>query len=541
MTTLELVIESLASGAQRREPMHRDGAEWSAVLRAQVGDRYWLVADSLTSLLDPAADDVEMVAGRAVCRVRGPWPRGEQLRPRVADPVVYEMHVRGFAGTFRGVIDRLAHLVELGVGAIELMPVHPFDTSTNYWGYMPLVWGAVHGPYAAGDDAAGELAELCRAAHDLGIEVWLDVVFNHTAEGDASMPALSLRGLDRMGAYLHRHDGTLLDDSGCGNTIDVRGATVRHLVLEALDRFVALGVDGFRFDLATILTRDGGSFVRRIGDWAADRGVRLVAEAWDLAAHQVGPGFPDQRWAQWNDRFRDDVRGFLRGEPGLVPAMVQRVAGSPELFPDDPARSINFVTAHDGLTMFDLVSVTSDRHRSWDCGPALRHQVMRNAFAVLLLSAGTPMFVMGDEFGRTQDGHDNPYDIDGPLSWVDWGRAEEWRDFTATVRTLVGVRRRVGGALRRAGVRCYGVDGPPDLHHHSHSLAWATDGLYVMANMWTETLTFHLQEDGPWSVSISTIDGTAQRLDREGPLRRGDTVSVPPRSITVVCGEEALQ
>lgn len=538
VATLEVVVEP-EGAAVRHVPLVRDEAgTWSGVLRGDVGDRYWLLADGSVPLVDPAVDDVELVGGRPVGRLRGPWPNGARQAARSELPVVYELHVRGFGGTFGGVASRMGYLADLGVDVVELMPVHPFDDSDNYWGYMPTVWGAVHRGYADGDDPAAELADLCAAAHEAGIEVWLDVVFNHTGEGDETRPARTLRGLDRAGTYLHRADGSLVDDSGCGNTVDVRSPVVQHLVLEALERYAALGVDGFRFDLATILTSDGGAFVHRLGDWAAARGVRLVAEAWDLSAYQVGPGFPDQRWAQWNDRFRDDVRGFLRGEPGLVPAMVQRVAGSPELFPDDSARSVNFVTAHDGLTLFDLTAVTDDRHRAWDCGAELRPQMLRNAFTVLLLSAGTAMFVMGDEFGRTQQGHDNPYDIDGPLSWVDWTRAAEWRGLTDTVRTLIAVRRRVARALRRVGVRCYGVDGPPDLHHHSHSLAWATDGLYVMANMWWEPLTFVVHEQGPWASVLSTVDGRAHPwagAPDEGGL---STVTVPPRSITVLCGEE---
>jgi glycogen operon protein len=536
--TLEVVVEP-SNGAVRRAPLGRDEAgTWSGVLRGVVGDRYWLLADGSVPLLDPAADDIELVDGRPVCRLRGPWPPGGRLGAAVELPVVYELHVRGFGGTFGGVAARLGQLADLGVDVIELMPVHPFDDRDNYWGYMPIVWGAVHRGYADSDDSAADLAGLCRAAHEVGIAVWLDVVFNHTGEGDETRPTHSLRGLDRSGSYLHRQDGTLVDDSGCGNTVDVRSPVVQHLVLEALERFAAVGVDGFRFDLATILTGDGGAFVRRLGDWAEARGVRLVAEAWDLAAYQVGPGFPDQRWAQWNDRFRDDVRGFLRGEPGLVPAMVQRVSGSPELFPDDSARSVNFVTAHDGLTLHDLMSVTSDRHRSWDCGSELRPQMLRNAFTVLLLSAGTAMFVMGDEHARTQHGHDNPYDVDGPLSWVDWERAEQWRELTDTVRTLIRIRRRAARALRRSGVRCYGVDGAPDLHHHSHSLAWATDGLYVMANMWWEPLTFTVREHGRWRSVLSTVDGREHMWSGGGDVHGLATVTVPPRSITVLCGEE---
>jgi glycogen operon protein len=535
---LDLFVATSPHAEPQRVPMQRDGGHWNATIEADDGSHYWLVADGVGPLVDPAAADVVVLDdGTALGVFRGPWPGGEQLATRHADPVVYELHVRGFARTFDGVAARLDHLVDLGVNVIELMPVHPFDPADNYWGYMPLVWGAVHRPYAApGDDPAAALAAFVARAHERGIEVWLDVVFNHTGEGDAALPTRSLRGLDDRGAYLHHSDGRYVDDSGCGNTIDPSDPTVRELVLEALERFAALGIDGFRFDLASILTRDGGGLVRAIGDWASRRGVRLVAEAWDLAAYQVGPGFPDARWAQWNDRFRDDVRGFLRGEAGRVPGMIQRVQGSPDLFPDDPARSINFVTAHDGLTLHDLTIVTSDRHHSWDCGPALRPQMVRNAFCLLLLSAGTPMFVMGDEFARTQQGHDNPYDIDSPLTWVDWTRFDEWRPLYDTVRSLIGLRRRTAGELVGGGVRCYGVDRLPDETHESRSLAWATDDLYVMANMWWEPLTFTIHEPGPWRLWLCTADADVPTRSRD-ELAGGGTVVVPPRSVTVLTGE----
>jgi glycogen operon protein len=271
-----------------------------------------------------------------------------------------------------------------------------------------------------------------------------------------------------------------------------------------LGRFADLGVDGFRFDLASLLTRDGGELVRRITEWAEGRGVRLIAEPWDLAEYQVGKWQPP--WLEWNDRFRDDVRGFLRGEPGLVPTMLRRVQGSPDLFPLAPERSVNFLTAHDGLTMHDLTVVTSDRHRSWDGGDALRMQQLKNYFTLLLLSAGTPMFVMGDEFGRTQNGHDNPYNIDSALTWVDWTRLDEWRELHGFVRDLLRLRR----ANRPSHFRFYGVGREPDLSEESRSLAWSAGGLYVTVNAWWEPLTFEFQETGPWELALSTasLEGT---------------------------------
>jgi isoamylase len=499
-----LVVESRTDGTTVAFPMSSDGGDWIGTMRASHGDRYWLVADGSTPLVDPSAGDVEMTERGPVSVLRAtPWPIEPTLGHHHRQPVVYEMHVRGFARTFAGCVDRLPYLADLGVNVVEVMPFHPFDSRTNYWGYMPIVWGAVHRPYATGRDAPAEFASFVRAAHTHDIEVWVDVVFNHTGEGDASMPTWSLRGLDDKGAYRHRPDGSYTDDSGCGNDADPANENIRRLVLEALDRYADLGVDGFRFDLASLLTRDGGDLVRRIGDWAERRGVVLIAEAWDLAAYQVGNAFPDHRWLQWNDRFRDDMRGFLRSEPGLVPAVIQRVTGSPDLFGAGGAsRSINFLDAHDGLTMHDLTAVTSDRHRSWDCGPELRPQQLANAFCLLLLSAGTPMFVMGDEFARTQDCHDNPYNIDGPLTWVDWTRIERWHELRDTVRRLIAIRRRADFTE----VRCFGVDGPPDTLPESRSLCWSAGNVLVMANMWFHDLAFHVPEPGHWVQVLSTAN-----------------------------------
>ncbi len=553
---IELVVRSALHHPERRLRLQRaqtiptsaaqgiddgvdDGADdgsgwWGVTTTAAAGDHYWLVVDGGEPILDPSAEAVTFVDGRPVCVMRGsPWPKRRSLGRATPTPVIYEMHPRGFAHTFAGAIERLPYLRDLGVDVIELMPVHPFDASDNYWGYMPIVWGAVHQPYAASSDAAIELADLVSAAHDHGIAVWLDVVFNHTGEGDPTRPDWTFRGLDPS-VYRWHDDGRRYDDSGCGNDIDPSDPWVRTLVIEALGRYADLGIDGFRFDLASLLTRDGGGLVRRIGDWATERSVTLVAEPWDLASYQVGRGFPDQRWAQWNDRFRDDVRGFVRGEPGLVPAMMQRVAGSPQIFDGEAWRSVNFVTAHDGLTLHDLSIVTSDRHRSWDCGPELRPQQLRNYFVHLLLSAGAAMFVMGDEFGRTQGGHDNPYDIDGPISWVDWSRLDEHRGLHEFVRRLLVLRRH----LDHHGVRCFGAQGGPDIEFESRSLAWHSGALYVMANSWWEPLEFTVQASGAWRLELMTTEqvprGAGEVAGEVAGELSGGTVHVPPRSIAVL-------
>jgi glycogen operon protein len=508
---------------------------WVATLAIADGDTYWLVVDDGVPLLDPHCRALVHTPDGPRSMWRAPWPAHAQGSPLAAAPIVYELHVRGFGRTFGGVAERLDRVVAAGANVVELMPVHPFDPSDNYWGYMPLVWGAVHGEY--GTDAlhaAEECAALIAAAHDRGLHVWLDVVFNHTGEGDATMPTRSLRGLDDAHLYRHHPDGRYVDDSGCGNDIDPSHPYVRALVLEALDRYADLGFDGFRFDLASLLTRDGGGLVQQITEWAAGRRVTLVAEPWDLGAYQVGAAVWPASWLQWNDRFRDDVRGFLRGEPGLVGAIRQRVSGSDDLFSagndgegvgagDGAARSLNFVTAHDGLTLHDLTMVTSDRHRSWDCGDQLRPQQLQNYFTMLLLSAGTPMWVMGDEFARTQGGHDNPYDIDGPISWVDWRRATEWAGLTAFVRELVALRQACPPGAD--GFRFHGVGAAIDESYESRSIAWSSAGLYVMVNAWWEPLTFTVQEPGRWQHELATASPTV-----DGP----GVFTLAPRSIVVL-------
>jgi isoamylase len=504
--------------------------------------------------------------------VATPWPKRRPPRHTTRPLVVYEAHVRGLtavrprpdAGTFRAAIDELPRLVDLGVSVLELLPVHQFDPDEgNYWGYMPLVFGAVHRQYAAGDRPAEELAELVDAAHAHDIEVWLDVVVNHTTEADPAGPSYSLRILDEREYYVVHPDGTYLDDAGTGNVIDAHSPQARRLIMECLDRFADLGVDGFRFDLAAVLARDA-DFVRAIGDWGERRGVRLVAEPWDMARYLLGPDFPDQRWMQWNGEFRDDVRGFLRGEPGMVPRMVQRLDGSPDLF-TSPMCSLNFLTAHDGFTMYDLVAYdhrhneangwdNTDGHhdnRSWNCGwegdvdvpddvMVLRRRQLRNAVCLLLLSHGVPMFVAGDEFARTQGGNNNAYNQDNETSWLDWRRAAEWAGHERFVRDVLAVRAAhpVLWDPQRWGSRLttFGATGGPDVGHESRSIAWAVDGLYVMANMWWEPVEFTVQVPGEWRVIIDTVNETGDELDGvlEADPVAGDVVTVGPRSIVVL-------
>lgn len=507
-------------------------------------------------------------------------------------PVIFEMHVRGatmqpssgvadeLRGTLAGLAELVPYLRDLGAEALELLPVHQLDPAEgNYWGYMPHVFGALYDRYVAGPDPDDELRRLVERCHEEGIEVILDVVFNHTGEDGVRGPTYSLRGIDNVSYYALRPGGAYRDDAGCGNILRAAHPAVAALVLGTLTRFADLGVDGFRFDLATILGRDRhGNLQARselldaISELAETRGLRLIAEPWDLSAYQVGAAFPGRGWAQWNGRFRDDVRSFVRGEPGMVTALMQRVQGSPDLFDDRSHESVNFVTCHDGFTLHDLVSYDhkhnevnghgntdgTDHNRSWNCGwegaegapaevVALRRQQMRNLIGLLLVSRGTPMLMLGDEIAQTQHGNNNPYNQDSPLTWIDWERALVWDDLRRFVRTMIA-HRRAHPSIDRvspwgADVTFHGVDGPPDLSFESHSLAWLLSGasvgdddLYVMANAWWEPLRFHLPEPGPWwRIADTSLPSPADvaELGGEVPVE-GDRYFVAPRSLVVL-------
>ena len=581
----ERVVAEIDGG--RTLALRRAGSDWVGEIEA--GTRYALRADGPAerrfnwsrSLVDPSATEVWFPdshrrssaqpgtrpnLGCAPVAVATPWPAVQPSRHTHRPLLVYEAHIRGLtkrrdgadAGTFRAAVDELPRLAELGVSVLELLPVHQYDPDEgNYWGYMPLVFGAIHRQYAAGEDAATELAELIAAAHEHDIEVWLDVVFNHTTEEDERGPTYNLRGLDESGYYVVHDDGRYADEAGTGNIVDAASPPAQRLIMAALDRLADLGVDGFRFDLATVMSREP-SFVRRLGDWAERRVVRLIAEPWDLVRYQLGRSFPDPRWAQWNGRFRDDMRSFLRGEESMVSSVMRRLEGSPDLF-DSPMNSINFLTSHDGFTMYDLVSYDrkhndangwantdgADDNRSWNCGwegdtgvpttvLTVRRRQLRNAMCLLLLSHGTPMFVAGDEFARTQHGNNNPYNQDNETSWIDWSRESEFGSLETFVERLIDFRADHPVLWRDepwgARVEWFGVAGAPDLSASSRSLAWHIDGLYVMANMWWEPLTFAVQVPGGWQRVIDTAD----EAGFADAVVQGPSVTVAPRSIVVL-------
>ena len=449
------------------------------------------------------------------CVVTDPQTGWEPTRPLQhpwAETIIYELHVRGFTihpsadvehpGTYRGLIEKIPYLTDLGVTAVELMPVQEFNEHElvrtnphtgerlrNYWGYNPAAFMAPNGAYAhdgcCGEQVA-EFKDMVRAFHAADIEVILDVVFNHTAEGDELGPTLSWRGLDNNLYYLLKNDRRFYRDyTGTGNTVKADHPVVRDLILDAL-RFwvVEMHVDGFRFDLASVLGRDEDGhlladppLLERIAHDPVLRNVKIIAEAWDAAgAYQVGT-FSGRRWSEWNGRFRDDVRRFWRGDPGMLGAFASRLAGSADLYEHTgkgPESSINYVTSHDGFTLHDLVSY-ADKHNEANGefnrdgtdanyshnygveGPtddpqitAVRTRQVKNLLLTLLLSHGVPMLLGGDEFRRTQRGNNNAYCQDNEIGWWLWDRLDEHATIHRFVKELIAARQ-AHPPLRHAG------------------------------------------------------------------------------------------
>ncbi len=427
------------------------------------------------------------------------WRGDRHLRRGLADTIIYEMHVKGFTasptsgvthpGTYRGVVEKIPYLQSLGVTAVELMPVHEFASAmpladggvrTNYWGYDPLAFFAPHRGYAADTSPGGqvhEFKEMVRALHAAGIEVILDVVFNHTAEGNHLGPTLSLKGLENRVYYMLGDGGaTYRNYTGCGNTINGNHPVVREMIFLCLRNWVHnYHIDGFRFDLASVLSRDRNGdlqpnppVVEVITEDPALADTKIIAEAWDAAgAYQVG-SFARLRWAEWNGRYRDDVRRYWRGDFAQTGHLATRLAGSSDLYGDDerqPCHSINFVTSHDGFTLSDLVSyrekhneVNGEGNRDGDNnnfsenygveGPthrpeveSLRRRQVRNMLATLLLSQGVPMMLAGDEFRRTQQGNNNAWCQDNEVSWFDWTLIDQHADLVRFTRELIRFRR----------------------------------------------------------------------------------------------------
>jgi glycogen operon protein len=543
------------------------------------------------------------------------WEGDTPLKRPSTQTIVYEMHVRGFTrhpssgvppeirGTYRGLIEKIPYLHDLGVTAVELLPVFQFDVQNcprglvNYWGYQPISFFAPHRAYSSRQDVNGpvdEFRDMVKALHRAGIEVILDVVFNHTAEGGQDGPNLCFRGIDNSAYYILNQDPAFyLDFSGCGNTLNANHPTVRRLILDSLRYWVQeMHVDGFRFDLAAVLSRDSDGHMMAnpplIWDIESDpvlAGTKMIAEAWDAAGlYQVG-SFVGDSWKEWNGRFRDDVRSFFRGDRGTVLRFADRMLGSREIYGHEAReaeQSVNFVTCHDGFTLNDVVSYNQkhneangennrdggDDNRSWNHGvegatddPAietLRNRQVKNLLTVTLLSIGMPMILMGDELRHTQGGNNNAYCHDNESVWFDWTGLEKHRDVHRFARLLIARRlqRDIGPERQRMtlnqlisgafkdwhGVKLH----QPDWGDDSHSIAFCArlsspDRLvYFIFNAYWEALDFELpplnnEGKNPWCRWIDTyLDSPEDIVElRESIPVVSKSYRVGPRSVVL--------
>ncbi|GAA2708250.1 glycogen debranching protein GlgX [Actinoplanes palleronii] len=506
------------------------------------------------------------------------WAGDQPLNRPMAEMVVYEMHVGGFTrspgsgvarpGTFAAVTEKIPYLTALGVTAVELLPVFDFDASTgNYWGYSTAGFFAPHAGYCEQPQAGAhvrEFRDMVAALHRAGLEVILDVVVNHTDEGNQLGPLFCWAGLDNTNYYhLDRADPRYYDDySGCGNTLMANHPIVTKMIVDCLEYWVReMHVDGFRFDEAAVLTRGPGGVILdeppvvwqiELSDTLAT--TKIIAEAWDAAgAYEVGH-YPGYRWAEWNGRFRDTVRRFVRGDPGLLGAMAERLGGSADLYQargHRPVNSVNFVTCHDGFTLADLVAYDrkhndtngednrdgNDDNLSWNCGAegpttdpdvlALRRRQTKNFAALLLFSRGVPMITAGDEAGRSQQGNNNAYCQDNPVGWFDWSLPGANADLLRFWTGLIALRRR-HRVLRRdefytgRDVTWHGTQLPPPDWDDPQGRAFACTltgvgddpDLLLMMNMHSAPLEFQFDPERRWARTVDTaLDSPADIAD----------------------------
>jgi isoamylase len=536
------------------------------------------------------------------------------------ESIIYEMHARGFTrsatagvahpGTFSGIIEKIPYLQDLGITAVELLPVMEYDEKeilrfapdgtplTNYWGYSTIGFFAPTSNYCVSSEFGGHLDEfrdMVKALHKARIEVILDVVFNHTNEGNHLGPTINYKGLDNS---IYHHLSPLnrsyyMDYSGCGNALNCNHPLVQKLIAESLQFWAGdMHVDGFRFDEGSILSRgeDGAPMthppiVWRIEFDEALADTKVIAEAWDAAGlYQIGY-FPGMRWGEWNGRYRDAIRRFVAGQPGIVGEVATRIAGSSDLYQQNgraPANSVNFITCHDGFTLNDLVSYNTkhnesngednrdgiDDNASWNCGvegptddpaiEALRNRQVKNLAAILLLSEGVPMILGGDEMRRSQRGNNNGYCQDNETSWFDWRLLDDHADVHRFFKLMIAFRKR-HMALKRRSFFTGSVNdrGLPDVAWHGCSLgepgwhdSWcrvlsytmAGEGnepdLHVILNMSDETLDFELPRPGlrSWYRCVDTSLASPEDICDPGtePLVPDDQLAVTPRTVVVL-------
>ncbi len=568
-----------------------DAFRWGWRIWGPEGDGHCFDPDLI--LLDPSATAVAdghewgkstWDGGRGTERrslfIRRPFDWYDDVPPLTPteDTIIYELHVRGFTchpdsaaakpGTFMGLVEKIPYLKELGVTAVELLPVHEFDENDcpfsnpetgeqhrNFWGYNTIAFAAPKAAYAASGAEHHQLIEfreMVRRFHQAGIEVYLDVVFNHTGEGDHRGRTYSYRAIDNELYYMLAPDGSYMNFSGCGNTVNCNHPIVRNLIMTCLRFWVSeMHIDGLRFDLASVFGRDSTGKVLvepPIIEMIAKDGVladtKLIAEPWDAGGlHQVGDFPYGLRWSEWNAHYRDDVRRFWRGDFGMTSTFATRFCGSADLYQASgrqPKASINFITCHDGFTLYDVVSYNHkhndangednrdgmDENFSWNCGVEgstddpdvleLRQRQAKNLIATLLLSQGVPMLLAGDEFLRTQQGNNNAWCQDNELSWVNWHLAEKNAEFLRFVRMLIALRRRHPALRRRNFFRGRGPDANllpdinwhglkpnrPDFSYTSRTIALTMHGLltgrepdhdfYIAFNAWDQPCMFEI-------------------------------------------------
>lgn len=620
---------------------HRTFSFWHVYVRQlPVGTHYtWRIAtaghslDQAPELLDPwarAVSDarwdrraaiVQPTLGNSlraiVCEQDDEPPAPPPTTRDITDIVIYEMHVGGFTrhpsadvrhpGTFAGVIEKIPYLQQLGITHVEFLPVMAFDEDSvpnetfarglrNYWGYNTHTFYAPHPGYCVeAAQAPREFRDCVRALHAAGIGVLLDVVFNHTAESGADGPTINFKGLANDIFYQHddQDPSRYRDYTGCGNTVNCNHPLVTNFILRCLEYWTdRLGVDGYRFDLASVFARggDGAPMADPPLTWGIELSPALmrrpvIAEAWDAAGlYQVGT-FPGMRWAEWNGRYRDAMRAFVRGEPRLVGEVATRLSGSPDLYGRrTPLHSVNFITCHDGFTLHDLVSY-NDKHNqangddnrdgcnqnvSWNCGAEgptddpqileLRRRQARNLMAILFLSQGTPMILAGDEVLHSQRGNNNAYCQDNEISWFDWRRADAEGSMLRFTRELIALRRRHRSLRRKAFLTGRPAPGAtlPDIAWHgeclgkppwfdptARQLAFTLAGtdpdeppLHVILNMWWERRTFQLPvlPRGEWRCAVDTALASPRDIvppDRQ-EIFSGDRYVAQPRSVVVL-------
>ena len=531
------------------------------------------------------------------------WAGDVSPRPE-SDAIVYELHVKGFtshpssgvhpsrAGTYAGLIEKIPYLKDLGITVVELMPIFQRDPHEgDYWGYMPLNFFAPHAQYGScGDDGQHlEFKNMVTAFHKAGIFVVLDVVYNHTCEGDHLGPTYSFKGLDATGYYMQSSDPTrpYANYSGTGNTLNFNQPHVRKMVMDSLRYWKnEMHIDGFRFDLASVFSRNADGSLNWgdapiFSEIAADPELgrlALIAEPWDVGGYQLGRGFPGTTWLQWNARYRDDVRRFVKGDAGMVPDLMRCIYGSDDLFPDNrdhayhAFQTVNYIDCHDGFTLCDLVSYNQkhnwkngldnqdgmDANYSWNCGHegdegapaevlALRRKQAKNFCCLLLLSNGIPMFRAGDEFLNTQFGNNNPYNQDNEISWLDWNQLQTNQDIFRFFKAMIAFRKAHPSLCRsrfwREDISWYGVGPTADLSPDSRSLAFCLHGasqgdddIYVMINAYWQELQFQIQEGAPqdWARIVDTALPSPNDFSECGLPLQQSSYQVAPRSIVVL-------